>query len=126
MHVKTLQKWQHNHSFTIIDNQGEQRTIKVLTLTVITMVMEIIAGILFGSMALLADGWHMGTHASAFIITIFAYKYAKKHQNNPQFTFGIGKVSVLGGFSSAVTLAMVALVMSVESIERIITLHSLI
>ncbi|MBF0303397.1 MAG: CDF family Co(II)/Ni(II) efflux transporter DmeF [Desulfamplus sp.] len=120
MHVKTLQKWQHNHNFAIIDNKGEQRTIKVLTLTVITMAIEIIAGLIYGSMALLADGWHMGTHASAFIITIFAYRYAKKHQNNPEFTFGIGKVSVLGGFSSAVALAMVALVMSVESMERII------
>jgi cation diffusion facilitator family transporter len=84
------------------------------------MVVEIIAGSIFGSMALLADGWHMSTHVAAFMITIIAYRYARKHADNPAYAFGTGKVSVLGGFASAVALAVVALVMFVESMHRII------
>ncbi|WP_432464159.1 CDF family Co(II)/Ni(II) efflux transporter DmeF [Agarivorans sp. QJM3NY_33] len=99
--------------------QGESRTRYVLALTVVTMLLEITAGSLFGSMALLADGWHMGTHAAAFMITLFAYRYARTHANNPDFSFGTGKVSVLGGYSSAIALGMVALLMAVESIERL-------
>ncbi len=120
MHLQNLENWQHSHDFAAIHEKGERRTTQVLILTAITMVIEIIAGVVFGSMALLADGWHMGTHVAAFMITIFAYKYARKHANNPEFTFGTGKVSVLGGFASAIALAVVALVMSVESIQRII------
>jgi len=120
MHLQNLESWQHSHDFAAIHEKGERRTTQVLILTAITMVIEIIAGVAFGSMALLADGWHMGTHVAAFMITIFAYKYARKHANNPEFTFGTGKVSVLGGFASAIALAVVALVMSVESIQRII------
>jgi len=84
------------------------------------MVAEIIAGLWFGSMALLADGWHMATHVAAFGIAIFTYNYARMHADNPQFTFGTGKVSVLGGFASAVALAVVALVMALESILRLV------
>jgi len=120
MHVQTLENWQHGHNFAIIHEKGEQRTRQVLILTAITMAIEIIAGVVFGSMALLADGWHLGTHVAAFMITIFAYQYARKHANNPEFTFGTGKVSVLGGFASAIALAVVALAMSVESIQRIL------
>ncbi len=120
MHTHTLETWQHNHDFAVIHEKGERRTTQVLIMTAVTMVVEIIAGVLFGSMALLADGWHMGTHVAAFIIAIFAYKYARKHENNPLFTFGTGKVTVLGGFASAIALAVVALVMSIESIQRII------
>jgi len=120
MHIQTLESWEHNHDFTAIHEKGELRTTQVLIMTAITMVIEIFAGAVFGSMALLADGWHMGTHATAFMITIFAYKYARKHENNPLFTFGTGKVSVLGGFASAIALFIVALVMAIESIERIL------
>lgn len=126
MHVHTLQQWQHSHSFSSTNKKGEQKTQYVLILTAITMVVEIVAGTLYGSMALLADGWHMGTHVAAFLITIYAYRYARKYENNPAFTFGTGKVTVLGGFSSAVALAVVALVMVVESLERIMnpeTIH---
>ena len=119
MHIQTLEAWQHNHDFAVIHEKGERRTTQVLVLTATTMVIEIIAGAVFGSMALLADGWHMGTHVAAFMITIFAYKYSRKHENNPLFTFGTGKVSVLGGFASAIALAVVALVMCIESIQRI-------
>ncbi|MBU1055541.1 MAG: CDF family Co(II)/Ni(II) efflux transporter DmeF [Proteobacteria bacterium] len=120
MHVHSLETWQHNHDFAVIHEKGERRTLQVLIMTAVTMVVEIIAGVIFGSMALLADGWHMGTHVAAFLIALLAYRYAKRHENDPLFTFGTGKVSVLGGFTSAVTLAVVALVMSIESIQRII------
>jgi cation diffusion facilitator family transporter len=83
------------------------------------MVAEILAGWVFGSMALLADGWHMATHVAAFGITLFAYRYARKNVNNPQYTFGTGKVSVLGGFASAVALAVIALIMALESLIRL-------
>ena len=119
MHIHTLDNWRHIHNFSTWNDKGEQRTRYVLLLTAITMVAEIIAGTVYGSMALLADGWHMGTHVAAFFITIYAYRYARKHENNPAFSFGTGKVTVLGGFSSAVALAVVALVMLVESLERI-------
>ncbi|MBU0482758.1 MAG: CDF family Co(II)/Ni(II) efflux transporter DmeF [Proteobacteria bacterium] len=118
MHIETLEKWQHDHDFSLIHEKGEKRTKQVLVITAITMVVEIVAGSLFGSMALLADGWHMGTHAAAFAITIFAYQYTRKHAGNRDFTFGTGKVSVLGGFASAIALAAVALFMGIESFER--------
>jgi len=89
------------------------------------MMVEIVAGSVYGSMALLADGWHMGTHVAAFFVTIFAYRYARKNAKNPAFTFGTGKVSVLGGFTSAIFLASVALVMVVESVQRIFTPHDI-
>ncbi|MFK5968824.1 MAG: CDF family Co(II)/Ni(II) efflux transporter DmeF [Candidatus Marithrix sp.] len=119
MHLHTLNKWQHSHNFVTAHEHGEKRTLQVLILTALTMVVEIIAGSVFGSMALLADGWHMGTHVAAFTIAIFVYRYARKHADNPAFTFGTGKVSVLGGFASAIALAVVALVMVVESTQRI-------
>ena len=110
----------HNHDFHHGHERGERRVYIVLLLTLLTMFVEIVAGFMFNSMALTADGWHMGTHAAAFGITIFAYRYARKHAQNPRFSFGTGKVSVLGGFSSAVALCVVALLMAVESIHRII------
>ena len=120
MHKHTLDKWKHHHNFVSINEKGERRTKQVLVLTVITMIAEVAAGVVFGSMALLADGWHMGTHSAAFAITIFAYQYSKKHAEDRRFTFGTGKVSVLGGFASAVALAVVALVMAIESVDRFI------
>ncbi len=121
MREQLLNQWQHHHDFHHINRKGEQRTRYVLILTAITMVAEITAGTLFGSMALLADGWHMGTHVAAFMITIFAYRYARKHNNNPAYSFGTGKVGVLGGFASAVALATVALMMLIESVQRLVT-----
>jgi len=89
-----------------------------MLLAAVTMVAEIAAGTIFGSIALLADGWHMATHVAAFGITIFAYQYARKHAANPEYTFGTGKVSVLGGFASAIALAVIAFLMALESVER--------
>jgi cation diffusion facilitator family transporter len=119
MHIHTLDQWRHSHDFTFIHEKGERRTKQVLILTVLTMAAEVVAGTAFGSMALLADGWHMGTHAAAFGITLFAYRYSKQHASDSRFAFGTGKVSVLGGFASAVALAVVALVMAFESIRRL-------
>jgi cation diffusion facilitator family transporter len=120
MHQHSVEQWQQDHDFAISNKQGERRTRYVLILTAVTMLAEIIAGTVFGSMALLADGWHMATHVAAFMITLFAYHYASKHADNPAFAFGTGKVSVLGGFTSAIALAVVALMILVESIERLI------
>lgn len=120
MHTHTLEQWRHDHDFNIDTSEGERRTRLVVVLTAVTMLVEIAAGYLFGSMALLADGWHMGTHVAALAIALFAYRYASRHAANPRFSFGTGKVTALGGFTSAVTLAMVALLMGVESVERLI------
>ncbi|MGV2842206.1 CDF family Co(II)/Ni(II) efflux transporter DmeF [Vibrio cyclitrophicus] len=109
----------HQHNFSSHNSQGEKRTFYVLLLTVVTMIVEIIAGTIYGSIALLADGWHMGTHAAAFGITLFAYRYAKKHAESERFSFGTGKVSVLGGYTSAIALGIVALLMLVESVHRL-------
>ncbi len=114
------QQWAHKHEFAAHNSSGERNTAIVLLLTVVTMFAEIIAGTIYGSMALLADGWHMGTHAAAFLITLFAYRYARKHANSPTFSYGTGKVSVLGGFTSAVALGLVAIVMLVESGVRLV------
>ncbi|MDA0383992.1 CDF family Co(II)/Ni(II) efflux transporter DmeF [Vibrio owensii] len=116
---------QHSHNFVSHNQKGEKRTLYVLILTVTTMVVEIAAGTMFGSMALLADGWHMGTHAAAFCITLFAYRYAKQNAHNDRFSFGTGKVSVLGGFTSAIALGIVALMMMVESIHRLFNPESI-
>lgn len=84
------------------------------------MVVEIVGGILFHSMAVLADGWHMGTHVSAFLITAIAYHFARRHAGDPRYSFGTGKMGVLGGFASAVVLSVVAFLMAGESVHRFI------
>jgi cation diffusion facilitator family transporter len=119
MHSSTIHLWQHTHSYSVENRQGERRTWQVIFITVAMMVIEIVAGYLFGSMALLADGWHMGTHAAALSITVFAYGYARRHADNPQYSFSTGKVGVLGGFASAVVLGIIALLMGGESIRRL-------
>lgn len=123
MHIHTVENWQHSHDFSVKNERGEKRTLYVLLLTAVTMVVEIFAGSVYGSMALLADGWHMGTHVAAFLIALFAYRYARKHAHNPAYAFGTGKVNVLGGFASAIALAVVALVMLIESLQRIVDPH---
>ncbi|WP_096087449.1 CDF family Co(II)/Ni(II) efflux transporter DmeF [Agaribacterium haliotis] len=115
----------HSHHFNHQSQQGERRTLYVLLLTAVTMIVEIAAGQITGSMALLADGWHMATHVAAFAITLFAYRYARLNQDNPRYSFGTGKVNVLGGFASAVALAVVALMMGMESIQRLFVPHDI-
>lgn len=121
MHNETLRRLQHDHNFTVVNKKGEFRTKLVLLLTFLTMTLEIGAGTVFGSMALLADGWHMGTHVAAFMITLFAYRYSRSHAADETFAFSSGKVGILGGFASSVALAVVALMMLVESGERLLT-----
>jgi len=113
--------FKHDHNFQALHEHGQKRSWQVLILTVIVMVVEIVAGTIYGSMALLADGWHMSTHAVAFIIVLAAYRYAHKYAQDPAFSFGTGKFSVLGGFASAVALAVVALMMFVESLHRMVS-----
>ncbi len=100
--------------------KNEKVTLIVVIITLVTMVVEIIAGILSGSMALLSDGIHMGTHAVALFITLAAYIFARKHSHNPSFSFGTGKVGVLGGYTNAILLLFAAAAMAFESVERLI------
>lgn len=101
-------------------DRNERRTRWVVWLTLVMMVAEIVGGTWYGSMALVADGWHMATHAAALAITMLAYRYARAHANDPRFAFGTGKVGDLAGFASAVSLAIVALLIGVESARRLI------
>jgi cation diffusion facilitator family transporter len=125
LHIHTLDQWQHSHDFSVNREQAEKSTKIVMLLTAVTMVAEIVAGATYGSMALLADGWHMATHVAAFGIAVFAYGYARSHATDPKYTFGTGKVSILGGFASAVALAVIALVMALESIARLFQPHAI-
>src|SRR5205823_6284825 len=96
-----------------------QRTRMVIGITAVMMVVEIAAGLMSHSMALLADGWHMSTHVIAFLITAIAYYFARRHAANEQFSFGTGKIGILGGFTSAVILSIVAFLMAGESVHRL-------
>ena len=111
--------FRHTHNFVPDFSGAERRTRIVIGLTAVMMVIEITVGLVSHSMALLADGWHMSTHVIAFLITAMAYYLSRKHSSNAQFTFGTGKIGVLGGFSSAVVLAMIALLMAGESAHRL-------
>ena len=111
----------HDHDFLAShQHRNERRTWIVIALTLATMIVEIVSGLVFGSMALLADGWHMASHASALGITALAYYLARKHRRNARFTFGTGKIGELAGFSSALLLAVVALSMAYASIHRLL------
>jgi cation diffusion facilitator family transporter len=110
----------HQHVFLGADHQAnEKRTWLVVALTGITMVVEVVAGIVFGSMALLADGFHMATHAGALAISAFAYRYARRHAEDRRFSFGTGKLGELAGYSSALLLAVIALLIGYESFLRL-------
>lgn len=125
MLTHNIEEWQHQHQTHNDNRTAERNTHRVMWLTLIMMVIEIVAGWLTGSMALLADGWHMGTHFFALGITAFAYWFARKHKDNPSYSFGTGKVDVLGGYSSAILLVVVALLMGAESVERIFSPESI-
>jgi len=122
MHTESVERWVHDHTFGQDEKKSaERRTLIVSVVTILTMIVEIGAGIVFGSMALLADGLHMGSHASALAISVFAYRYTRAHAKDPRFNFGTGKVSSLAAFASATMLALVALVMAWESIGRFLS-----
>ncbi|HEV7320691.1 MAG TPA: CDF family Co(II)/Ni(II) efflux transporter DmeF [Ensifer sp.] len=110
----------HDHVFLGAGHErNERRTWIVIAVTATMMVIEIVAGQIFGSMALVADGWHMSTHAAAMLIAALAYLYARKHASNRRFTFGTGKLGDLAGFSSAIVLALIALLIGWESLKRL-------
>jgi cation diffusion facilitator family transporter len=115
-----LAAWRHSHNFLdSYDQRRQQRTVWVVWLTFVTMVVEVVCGYLSGSMALLADGWHMASHVAALGLAVFAYRYARRQSDNARFTFGVGKVSALGGYSSAILLALLAVMMLGESLFRL-------
>ena len=118
-HDHDLSEHAHHEELTPRGGQGERRTRWVVGLTIVTMVAEIVAGNITGSMALTADGWHMATHAGALGLALFAYWFARTRAGSRRFSFGTGKVDALAGFTSGVVLAVVALWMGVEAALRL-------
>lgn len=119
MHSHSVDQWTHEHVFLGRQHsRNERRTRIVVALTAVMMAAEIAGGTIFGSMALLADGWHMATHAAALGISAAAYVVARRQAHNPKFAFGTGKFGDLAAFSSAVILALVAVQIAYESIVR--------
>lgn len=119
MNPDNLSAWTHDHAFNPGNQAAERGTRLVMWITAAMMVVEIVAGWWFNSMALLADGWHMSSHAFAIGMSAFAYAAARKYSSDARFAFGTWKIEILGGFASAIFLLGVALMMVVASIERI-------
>ena len=121
MHAESLDSWRHEHVFLGEHHaRNERRSWAVVALCGAMMAAEIVGGILSGSMALIADGLHMSTHAGALVIAAFAYAYARKYANDRSFTFGTGKFGDLAGYSSAIVLAMIALLIGYEAVSRLL------
>jgi cation diffusion facilitator family transporter len=120
MGIHDLSAWQHDHAFDTGNRHGERRTWIVVAITALTMVVEIVAGMMTGSMALLADGWHMATHVIALSIAGVAYLLARRWSRDERFAFGTWKIEVLGAFSSALLLGVVAIAMAIESVHRLL------
>jgi len=119
--TSTFEALRHEHVFLgARHDENARRTLWVVLLTAAMMVAEIVAGLAYNSMALLADGFHMATHAVALGVAAAAYAYARRHARNPRYSFGTGKVGDLAGFASALVLAIIALGIGVESIQRLI------
>lgn len=123
MNTEKLSDWVHDHVFHTSNEAAEQSTLMVMWITAITMVVEIAAGWWFNSMALLADGWHMSSHAVAIGLSAFAYAAARRYAQDPRFAFGTWKIEILGGFASAIFLLGVAIMMLVGSADRILSPH---
>lgn len=121
MHTETIARWTHDHMFLgQRHDANERRTWCVVALTATMMVGEIVGGTIYGSMALVADGWHMSTHAGALAIAALAYRYARHLAHDARFTFGTGKLGELAGYSSALILAVIALLIGYESVQRLL------
>lgn len=121
MHTADLAPWRHSHDFTADTSSAERRTRKVILFSAAMMLVEIVAGHWFHSMALVADGWHMSTHVAAFVLTALAYYLGRRHAHDERFTFGTGKLAVLGGFTSAIILSGIALLIAWESVQRLLS-----
>jgi cation diffusion facilitator family transporter len=119
MHRTDHSRFRKTHNFVPDFSHAERRTRIVIAVTAVMMILEISAGLMSHSMALLADGWHMSTHVLAFLITAVAYYFARTQASNARFSFGTGKIGVLGGFTSAVVLSIVAFLMAIESVRRL-------
>jgi cation diffusion facilitator family transporter len=120
MHTQSVESWQHPHVFLgARHDRHERRTWFVVALTAVMMVAEIVGGTLFGSMAVVADGWHMSTHAGALAIAALAYRFARRHARDARFCFGTGKVGELAAFSSALLLALIAVLIGYEAVRRL-------
>lgn len=119
MDENDLSRWKHHHEFAGDCLAAEKNTRRVLALTAVMMVVEIIGGTMLHSMALFSDGWHMATHVTAFFITLFAYRFARLHAGDNSFSFGTGKIGVLGAYTSAIILGGIAVFMVSESVERL-------
>jgi cation diffusion facilitator family transporter len=120
MHSKNLDRWTHEHVFlSAAHHRNEWRIWIVVAITAAMMIGEIAGGTIYGSLALVADGWHMATHTVALGISALAYFYARRHRNDSRFSFGTGKFGELAAFASAIVLAMVAVMVAYESILRI-------
>ncbi len=120
MHTKDIDRWTHDHAFHDGDTRAERSTWIVMWITVAAMLVEIAAGLWFNSMALLADGWHMSSHALAIGLSAMAYATARRYASDARFTFGTWKIEILGGFASAIFLLGVAALMALGSLERIL------
>lgn len=121
MHTDNLSNWAHDHVFGASNEAAERSTRIVMWITAVMMVIEIVAGWWFNSMALLADGWHMSSHAVAIGVSAMAYAASRRHATDPRFAFGTWKIEILGGFASAIFLLGVAALMVFGSIERIMS-----
>lgn len=121
MHTQDLSAWTHNHVFDTSTETAERSTRLVLWITLLTMAVEIIAGTWFNSMALLADGWHMSSHAMAIGLSVLAYGTARRYAQDARFAFGTWKIEVLAGFASAIIMVGVAVTMVVGSVERLVS-----
>lgn len=120
MHAHDTSRWAHQHHYALSNaRESERRTAWVVALTGVMMVIEIAAGWLFNSMALLADGWHMATHTLALGVGVYAYRYARLHANDTAYSFGTGKVHALGGYTSALFLGAVAIMVLIESVAGV-------
>src|SRR5436853_1767616 len=119
MHRTDHSCFRKRHDFVPDFSHAERRTRIVIGVTAAMMILEITVGLMSHSMALLADGWHMSTHVIAFLITAVAYYFARTQAGNVRFSFGTGKIGVLGGFTSAVILSIVAFLIAGESVHRL-------
>ncbi len=116
-----IDDWRHSHVFDQGNPLAERNTLLAVILTAAMMVAEICGGWLFNSMALLADGWHMSSHALALGLSVLAYGAARRFAHDARFAFGTWKIEVLGGYTSALGLVMVAVLMLYQSVERLIS-----
>ncbi|OYO28110.1 CDF family Co(II)/Ni(II) efflux transporter DmeF [Janthinobacterium sp. PC23-8] len=117
--AEDLSAWTHEHVFDTGDGRAERRARVVMWITLATMVLEIVAGWWYNSMALLADGWHMSSHALAIGLAAFAYAASRRHARDPRFAFGTWKIEILAGYTSAILLLCVAVLMVAASVERL-------